>query len=112
VPDTEFDDDKATAILTINVDEGRQFLLRSVEALGVDSDTKARVIDDLDMKAGDVYSSELFERALLKFIGLQASDPNTVARSLDEKSGWVDVVLDFRKKVTCPTPDQSLPVPP
>jgi outer membrane protein assembly factor BamA len=40
VPDTEFDDDKATANLNINVDEGRQFLLRSVEALGVDSDTR------------------------------------------------------------------------
>jgi hypothetical protein len=65
------------------------------------------------MKTGDVYSPEVFERALLKFIGLvQASDPNIVEKSVDEKNGWVDVVLDFRQKVTYPTPDQSLPVPP
>jgi hypothetical protein len=103
VPETELDDDNAVANLTINADEGKQFRLRSVEVLGVDAETKARVLSDLAMKPGDIYTAKLWVRSLLKFGDVaQHSDPNIVNKRLDERNGWVDLVLDFRKRPTCP----------
>lgn len=103
VPETEIDDDNAVANLTINADEGKQFRLRSVEVLGVDAETKARVLSDLAMKPGDIYTAQLWERSLLKFGDVaQDPDPNIVNKRLDERNGWVDMVLDFRKRPTCP----------
>jgi len=103
VPETELDDDNAIANLTINADEGKQFRLRSVEVLGVDAETKARVLSDLAMKPGDIYTTKLWEHSLLKFGDVaQDPDPNIVDKRLDERNGWVDLVLDFRKRPTCP----------
>jgi len=103
VPVTEFDDDNAIANLTIDADEGKQFRLRSVEVLGVDAETKARVLSDLAVKPGDIYTAQLWERSLLKFGDVaQDPDPNIVNKRLDERNGWVDMVLDFRKRPPCP----------
>jgi outer membrane protein assembly factor BamA len=57
VPDTVFDENNDSINLEIDVDEGKQFRLRSVEVLGVDAETKARVLNDLAVKPGDVYNS-------------------------------------------------------
>jgi outer membrane protein assembly factor BamA len=103
VPKTEFDDASGTADLEVSVDEGKQFRLRSVEVLSTDSETKARVLDDLAMKPGDIFSSEVWERTFTKFRDLaQNPDPNAVNKRLDEQNGLVDMVLDFRKPHTCP----------
>ena len=103
VPETQFDDDNAIANLTIDVNESRQFHLRSVAVLGLDAETKDRVFAELDMKPGDIYTPELWDRSLLKFHGaLQNADPNAVNKRLDENGGWVDVVLDFCKPRICP----------
>lgn len=102
VPDTEFDDGNGIANLTIDVDEGKQFHLRGVEVLGVDEETKARVLGELDTKPGDIYSSESWERSLVKFPGTaQDPTPNVADKKLDERNGWVDMVLDFRKPRIC-----------
>ena len=102
VPQTEFDDASGTADLEINVDEGKQFRLHSVDVLGTDSETKDRVLDDLAMKPGDIFSSEAWERTFMKFSDLaQNPDPNAVNKRLDEQNGWVDMVLDFNKPTRC-----------
>ncbi len=103
VPDTEFDDASGNINLNIDVDEGKQFRVRSVEILGLDPGVEARVLGDIELKPGDTYSSEVWERSFMKFHDLAPNpDPNAVDKKLDERDGWVDVVLDFRKAPTCP----------
>ena len=103
VPDTEFDDESGNINLNIDIDEGKQFRVRSVEILGLDSEVEARVLMDIDLKPGDIYSSEVWERSLLKFHDLARNPgPNAFDKRLDERDGWVDVVLDFRKPPDCP----------
>jgi len=102
VPNTDFDDDNAIANLMIEVDEGKQFHLDRVEVLGVRPETKARVLSELDMKSGDIYNSEVWQRSLLKLRDVaRGADPNIVDKRLDEQNGWVDIVLDFRKPRIC-----------
>jgi len=100
VPETEFDNENAIANLTMDTDEGTQFHLRGVEVLGVDTETKDRMLSELDLKPGDLFNSEVWERSFQKFDGL-ARDPKTVDRKLDEQNGLVDVVLDFRQPRPC-----------
>ena len=103
VPHTQLDDASAVANLTIMVDEGKQFRLRRVEILGLDPDTKARVLGSLAVKPGEVYNSELWNESLLKF---QNIVPNSAPRSdnqpPDERNARIDVTLDFRKVPVCP----------
>jgi len=102
VPETQFDDANGTVDLNIDVDEGKQFRVRSVQVLGLDSEAEARVSGDIELKPGDVYSSEAWERSFTKFHDLAHNPEPNADKRLDEKDGWVDVVLDFRKPPTCP----------
>jgi outer membrane translocation and assembly module TamA len=107
VPDTVFDENNDSINLEIDVDEGKQFRLRSVEVLGGDAETKARVLNDLAVKPGDVYNSAEWVRSMEKFPTL-TENSDVVAKRLDERDGWVDMVLDFRKPAPC-TIDLSAP---
>ena len=102
VPHTQLDDASAVANLTIMLDEGKQFRLRRVEVLGLDPDTKARVLGSLAVKPGEVYDSELWNESLMKF---QDIVPDAIPRSFnqppDERNGRMDVTLDFRKLLFC-----------
>ena len=101
VPDTVLDENNNSINLEIDVDEGKQFRLRSLEVFGVDSETKARVLSELAIKPGDIYNAELWERSMEKFPNL-IQDPDTAAKRLDERDGWVDAIIDFRKPDPCP----------
>lgn len=102
VPNTDLDDTSGIANLTIDVDEGKQFRLRNLDILGVDSETKARILETLELRAGDIYNPEAWERLYLKFPNLAHNpDPNAVEKTLDEQNGWIDLLLDFRKKIGC-----------
>ena len=107
VPDTKFDESNQSINLEIDVDEGKQFRLRTVEVVGVDPETKARLLNDLAVKPGEVYNSTEWARSIEKLPN-QGENPDTVAKRLDERDGWVDVVLDFRKANPCPI-DPSVP---
>jgi outer membrane protein assembly factor BamA len=102
VPFTEFQEGSDTANLTVGIDEGRQFRLRSITFLGLDAATEARTKDALEIKPGDVYSTTTLEGAVEKLGGaIRADDPERVSKKLDEKDGWVDVALDFRSPRPC-----------
>jgi len=101
-PDAQLNDDTQTANLTIHIDEGRQFHLRDIKVLGGNSEIEARVLEDTELAPGQVFNSDDWERS---FERLQAFLPNAipiVKRNLDERGGWVDVVLDFRYRPGCP----------
>ncbi len=103
VPETDLDD-TGIANLTIDVDEGRQFRLRSVEIVGVDLETKSRLLEGFRVKPGDLYTGEIRE--------LSVAGSRSVAhveQKLDEREGWVDIVVDFSQSKPCRTARPDLP---
>jgi outer membrane protein assembly factor BamA len=101
VPSTGFDEAHSVIDLEVNIDQGKQFRVRSIEVLGADEDAKSRILKDLALKPGDVYNSGVLERSLRKFPGMSAYDPNTVAKKLDEQSSRVDIALNFGDAMVC-----------
>jgi Surface antigen variable number repeat len=103
VPNTVFDDSNGNVLLNIDVDEGKQFRLSSVEVLGLDGEMKNRVLNAIEIRPGDVFSPELWQRLIVKFPDLsQYPAPAEVIKS-DEREGLVYVFLDFRKHPNCRT---------
>ena len=104
VPNTTFDDDKKTASLEIDVDEGKQFYVRRIEFQG-NTTTRDKVIRrEIALEEGNIYNSHLWEVSLLRlnqlgyFDQLKPDDPNTTERRLDEKAGTVDLTLKVHEK--------------
>jgi outer membrane protein assembly factor BamA len=103
VPETHFDDENASVNLTVDVAQGKQFHVRSIDVLGVDPETKANLLDELSMKPGDLYNPHAWEPVFLKFPNLFPNpNPDAIGKTLDERNGQVDVLLDLRKKTPCP----------
>lgn len=103
VPSTQFDDDTPTADLTIDVDQGKRFRWGNIRVLGLDSETRTRLIESLNIKTGDIYNSESWNRLAARFPDLALNDPRVQDKRLNEKDGIVDIGLDFRKTRPCPT---------
>lgn len=55
VPDTKFDDDKKLCFLEIDMDEGKQFYVSSIDIVGADP----QVLNDLPLTPGHVYNVRL-----------------------------------------------------
>jgi len=104
IPNTTFDDEKKTANLEIDVDEGKQFFVRRIEFQG-NTTTRDKVIRrELALEEGGVYNSRLWELSLLRlnqlsyFDQLKPDDPNVTDKKLDEKNGQVDLTLKVHEK--------------
>lgn len=105
VPETHLDEENATANLTINVDEGRQFRLRTVSVVGVDAETRDRLLGEFSLRPGDIYTPRTWEDVLLKFPGLVDRENNNVERMKPyEREGLVDLTLDLRRTPPCANP--------
>jgi outer membrane protein assembly factor BamA len=103
VPVTEFDDEKGIGNLTIDIDEGKQFHFGQIEVSGVDDVTRTRVLTELGVKVGDVYTPEAVRNVLSKFPELVQYPSPTTSKRLNEQTGTIDLVLGFRKPSPCPT---------
>ena len=102
VPNTDFDKDNAIATLTIDVDEGRQFRVRSIGVLGVDHEAGARILTEMELQPGSIYTSGAWERSIRMFPNIAPNDPVVEQKKVDAEKGWVDIVLDLRKHAPCP----------
>lgn len=102
VPQTVFDDNSAIANVQIDTEEGKQFRLGNIQILGLDSETQARVLDSLDMKTGDIFSTASWQHLAEKFPDLSLDDPRVQNKRLNEKDGIVDILLDLRKEKATP----------
>lgn len=102
VPNVEFYDSAGVANLTVSVDEGKQFRVRSLDVLGTDLETKALLLDALALRTGDIYDSTAWERVLNDFPNA-AKDPHPgmIKTTLDERNALIDVVLDLRPRPIC-----------
>lgn len=99
VPFTDFDNDNLIANIRVDVDEGKQFRIRSVHILGVDSEEENRIMTSLPFRSGDVFSKEAWERSIRDFHA--TGDPKVGEMSIDEKNGLVDLSLDLREPEPC-----------
>ncbi|MGB0036036.1 MAG: hypothetical protein WBP79_11235, partial [Candidatus Acidiferrales bacterium] len=96
VPATTFDDEKRLAFLEIDVDEGKQFYVSSINIVGAD----AELLNDLALTPGQIYNVRLIELFLRKHLPrADVNDPNIQSRRLDERNGTVAITFDFR---VCP----------
>jgi len=96
VPNTSFDDQKKLIFLEIDVDEGKQFYVSSIDIVGAD----AEVLNDLALRPGQAYDVRLIELFLRKHLpGADVNDPNIQRRQFDERNGTVALTFDFR---SCP----------
>ena len=94
VPDTRFDDENRLISLVIDVDEGKQFRIGSVNVQGVDESLREDLLKTFGV--GQIYSSSLWEASLLKYAGMFCDCPNREQLRSDAKSGIVMLTLDFR----------------
>jgi outer membrane protein assembly factor BamA len=102
VPDTQFDDENRLISLVIDVDEGKQFYVRSVDVQGLDETSRQEVLNDFPV--GQIYNQRIFFLWLEKHYDMfrfSVDDPSRTLRRLDEKAGTVDITLDARP---CPSP--------
>ncbi len=104
VPNTTFDEDKKLVILTIDIDEGKQFYVRRIEFAG-NTTTRDKVIRrEMALEEGQVYNERLWKLSLLRlnqlgyFEQLKPDDPNITETHLDEKNGTVDLTLKVKEK--------------
>jgi outer membrane translocation and assembly module TamA len=94
IPNTTFNETDGTISLDIEVDEGMQFYVSSIDVMGADPS----VLENLMLKRGQVYNIRLIEYFLRKhFPGRDWRDPALQYRRLDEKEGTVAITFDFRQ---------------
>jgi outer membrane protein assembly factor BamA len=102
VPDVHFDDEHRTISVDVDVSEGRQFYLSSVNVLSLDEQVSEQELKDLLLKRGDVYNQRLARLFLEKHAPLQAPGMLLESRihlQADERTATVAVSFDFR---SCP----------
>lgn len=99
VPNTEFDDEFAVANLRIDIDQGKQFRVRDIDVIGLNAADKARLLNHLDAKPGDIYDPSAFHGHIT---GNWVLDPLLIKTDLDEREGLVNILIDVRPKVICP----------
>jgi len=94
VPDTTFDDEKKLGFLEIDMDEGKQFYVSSINVVGADP----QVLNDLPLTPGHVYNVRLVDLFLRRHLpGVDVNDPRIQHRSLDERNGTVALTFDFSR---------------
>ena len=97
IPNTTINEKAQTISLDIDVDEGKQFTVRSIDIDGA----PAQVLKDLALAPGQIYNEHLIELFLQKHLpGVDVDNPKIQHQSLDERSGTVALTFDFRQ---CPT---------
>lgn len=61
VPDTRINEESQTISLDVDLDEGKQFYVSSIDAIGLDEQSSEDVIKNLLLKPGDPYNQRLLD---------------------------------------------------
>ena len=102
IPKLTYDDQKQTASLIIDIDEGKPFYVSRIEFQG-NTITRDRVIRrELLLEEGQVYNSQLWEYSLLRLNQLEYFDPLRVDQDSEAhqnpEAGTVDLLLKVKEK--------------
>jgi outer membrane protein assembly factor BamA len=95
VPVTEFNEERRTISLTIDMDEGKQFYVSSISVLGRDK----RLLEDSPLQPGNIYNQRLARRFIEEHAQSSLADASTDSRirlQLDERAATVAITYDFR----------------
>jgi outer membrane protein assembly factor BamA len=98
IPDTKFDDEKKLINLDIDMDEGKQFYVGSINLIGLEEAARQELLEDLPITKGQIFDSRLWELSVLK-LGSRLPDcgcADPQMRALDERTGTVALSFDFR----------------
>jgi outer membrane protein insertion porin family len=96
VPNPAIDDTNRVVSFEIDVDEGRQFHVSSIDVLGVDEASRQKVLNEFPI--GKIYNEAAFSQFLEKHsFKFSTDDPWHIKRRLDEPTGTVTITLDARK---------------
>ena len=99
VPDTQFDDVNKTITLKIDIDEGKQFMVRRIEFVG-NTTTRDKVIRrELALEEGQVYNSRLWELSLMRLNQLQYFETLKADQDSETKQNNQDNTIDLTLKV-------------
>jgi outer membrane protein insertion porin family len=102
IPKLTYDDQKKTASLVIDIDEGKPFYVSRIEFEG-NTITRDRVIRrELLLEEGQVYNSQLWEYSLLRLNQLEYFDPLKVDQDSEAhqnpEAATVDLLLKVKEK--------------
>jgi outer membrane protein insertion porin family len=95
VPEARFDDDEQVVSFDIDVDEGKQFVVNSINLIGEDAKSLEVASKHLILKPGQVYNRRFVDLFVMKYPEANVSDSTTMFH-MNEREGTVDVTLDLR----------------
>jgi outer membrane protein insertion porin family len=98
IPGIKSDDVEKTITLDIEVAEGKQFYISSINFLGLDEAAQQELLRDPLIKVGQVYNGRLYELFIRRHGSMF---PSCECRSseelrMDDKTGLVALTFDFR----------------
>lgn len=102
VPDAQIDQANNVVNLLIDVDEGKQFYIASIDTAGLSESASRSLLQDAVQKRGDVYNEGLMRLWLQKYAAWfppGVAPESRIRRRPDERIGTVAVTFDFR---ACP----------
>jgi len=96
VPDTRFDDEKRQIFLEIDLDEGKQFYVSSLDVLGVDEPARLELLKEFPI--GQIYNGRILEQFVEQhpILNFHPDEPGRIVKRLDERMGEVAITLDAR----------------
>jgi len=102
IPKMNYDDQKKTVAITVDIDEGKPFYVSRIEFQG-NTITRDRVIRrELMLDEGSVYNSQLWEYSLLRLNQLEYFEPLKVDQDSeahqDADAGTVELLLKVKEK--------------
>jgi outer membrane translocation and assembly module TamA len=101
IPNTQIDESTQTISLAIDIDEGKQFFVSSIDVVGLDGQASEKVLKDSPLKPGDIYNPKLADLFVAEHASLPPGAPlsSRVRRHFDEPAGRVAIAFDFGR---CP----------
>jgi outer membrane protein assembly factor BamA len=95
IPDTRIDEDGRTISLDVDLDEGKQFYVSSINVTGLDEHGPRDIMKEFLLKPGDVYNQRLLELSTKR---LSAPESGMWARcqvQQDETAAAVAITISF-----------------
>jgi outer membrane protein insertion porin family len=102
IPKADYNEEKKTVSLNIDIDEGKPFYVSRIEFSG-NTVTRDKVIRrELMLEEGQVYNSQLWEYSLVRLNQLEYFEPLKVEQDSeahqDAEAGTVDLLLKVKEK--------------
>jgi TonB family protein len=94
VPEPRFDSDERLVSFDIDVHQGKQFFVSSINLIGGNTDTLEAASRDLFLRVGQVYNQNLIDLFFTKH-PVRTDESHTMLH-LSEQKGTADITLDLR----------------